>query len=94
MLKRERLPYAIQLVPWGLGFGRWYADLTNVANRDAQARLIAETIRDYKAGQPGCPVFLVAKSGGAGVAVKALELLDEDDRRARRAAGAGPVARL
>ena len=37
----------------------------------------------YKAGQPGCPVFLVAKSGGSGVAVKALELLDERDRRTR-----------
>ena len=43
------LPYAIQLFPWGHGFGRWHADLTNVANRDAKARLIAETIRRYKA---------------------------------------------
>ena len=78
LLKNKRPPYAIQIVPWGLGFGRWHADLTNVANRDAKARLIAEAIRLYKASQPECPVFLVAKSGGSGIAVKALELLDEE----------------
>src|SRR5438105_14930848 len=32
----ERLPYAVELFPWGHGFGRWYADLTDVANRDNQ----------------------------------------------------------
>ncbi len=78
MLKDRRPPHAIQIFPWGLGFGRWHADLTNAINRDPKARLIAETIRLYKASQPGCPVFVVAKSGGSGVAVKALELLDEE----------------
>jgi pimeloyl-ACP methyl ester carboxylesterase len=77
LLKKKRIPFAVDLVPWGLGFGRWYADLTNVDNRDRHARAIAEDIRQYKAGLPDCPVFLVAKSGGSGVAVKALELLDE-----------------
>ena len=33
---------------------------------------------DTRPSQPSDPVFLVAKSGGAGVAVKALELLDEE----------------
>ena len=78
VLKKRRPPYAIQIFPWGLGFGRWHADLTNIINRDAQARLFAESIRVHKASQSECPVFIVAKSGGAGVAVKALELLDED----------------
>ena len=78
VLKNRRPPYAIQIFAWGLGFGRWHADLTNIFNRDAQARLIAETIRLHKASQSGSPVFVVAKSGGAGVAVKALELLDEE----------------
>ena len=68
----------MQLFPWGLGFLRWHADLTNVANRDANAGCIAEAIRLFKTNHPGCPVFMVAKSGGAGVAVKALELLDEE----------------
>jgi hypothetical protein len=77
LVKTKRLPYVVQVVPWGLGFGRWYADLTNVINRDTQARHVAETIRLYKLSRPTCPVFLVAKSGGSGVAIKALELLDE-----------------
>ena len=38
---------------------------------------MADVIRQFQAGHPGDPVFLVAKSGGAGIAVKALEQLDE-----------------
>jgi Serine aminopeptidase, S33 len=78
MLGNKRPPYSTRIFAWGLGFGRWYADLTNVANRDASARALAESIRLNKADQPECPVFLVAKSGGSGIVVKALELLDED----------------
>jgi hypothetical protein len=76
VLGAERLPYAIQLVPWGHGFGRWYADLTSAANRDAKARLIADTIKHFKTECPNDPIFIVAKSGGSGVVVKALEQLD------------------
>jgi hypothetical protein len=71
----ERLPYAIRVVPWGHGLGRWFSDLTNTANRDARASEVAAVIRRFRAWQPADPVFLVAKSGGAGVMVKALELL-------------------
>jgi hypothetical protein len=74
----ERLPYTVEYFPWGHGFGRWYADLSDVANRDFQAGRIADVIRQFQAGRPGNPVFLVAKSGGAGIAVKALERLNED----------------
>ena len=45
LLKNRQPRYTIHVFPWGLGFGRWHADLTNIINRDAQARLIAETIR-------------------------------------------------
>jgi hypothetical protein len=79
VLAAERLRYAIVLFPWGHGLGRWHADLTDHVNRDAKAQKIAETIRAYKASQPGNPVFLVAKSGGSGVVVKALELLDDQE---------------
>jgi hypothetical protein len=78
LIKTTRLPYTVQLVSWGLGFGRWYADLTDVGNRDANARIIADTIRRYRDSHPALPVFLVAKSGGSGVAVMALEWLDAD----------------
>jgi hypothetical protein len=78
VIRAERLAHAVELFPWGHGFGRWYADLTDVANRDQQARLVAEAVQRHRADQPGIPVFLVAKSGGAGVVVKALELLDDE----------------
>jgi hypothetical protein len=77
VLAAEHLPYAVRLFPWGHGFGRWYADLTSASNRDAKAALVAETITRYKTEWPESPVFLVAKSGGSGVVVKALELLDD-----------------
>jgi len=77
VLGAERLPYAIQLFPWGHGLGRWFADLTNAANRDVKARLLADIVERHNTDWPGDPVFLVAKSGGSGVVVKALELLGE-----------------
>ena len=78
VLGAERVPYAIQVLAWGHGLGRWHADLTDVGNRDAKAQSVADTVRRYKDDRPGDPVFLVAKSGGAGVVVKALELLDHE----------------
>jgi alpha-beta hydrolase superfamily lysophospholipase len=77
VLRAERLPYVVQLFRWGHGWGRWHADLTDAVNRDTKAQLVAETIRQFKIVQPSCPVYIVAKSGGSGVAVKALELLGE-----------------
>jgi hypothetical protein len=76
VLGAERLPYALQVVPWGHGLGRWHADLTDVAHRDAQARALAEMIRAHNTERPSIPIFLVAKSGGSGIAVKALEFLE------------------
>jgi hypothetical protein len=77
VLAAEKLPYAVEIFSWGHGFGRWLADLSDVGNRDEKASLLAESVRQYKAERPMDPIYLVAKSGGAGVVVKALELLDE-----------------
>jgi hypothetical protein len=73
----QRLPFVVKVVPWGHGWGRWHADLTRTANRDAWARDMADEVTGFR-NRPGgaeAPVCLVAKSGGSGVAVKALELL-------------------
>lgn len=42
VLAAEKLPYAVEVFAWGHGFGRWFADLTDTANRDEKARLLAE----------------------------------------------------
>src|SRR4051794_38824930 len=73
----QKLPYVVKVIPWGHGLGRWHADLTNALNRDAKARLISEEVRAFRARNTGAPVFLVGKSGGTGVVVKALEALGE-----------------
>ncbi len=78
-VKAARLPYAVEVIVWGHGFGRWYSDLSDVPHLDRQAERVALSIRAFRADHPGRPVFLVGKSGGAGVAVKVLERLDDDD---------------
>ena len=77
VLAAERLPYAVKI-----SLGPRIRPLARRPDRcrptaTAKAGEIAETIRAFQAEQPGDPVFLVAKSGGAGIVVKALELLDE-----------------
>ena len=76
VLGAAKLPHVVEFVPWGHGRGRWLADLTDVANRDSHATLLAQNVRRYKTERPLDPIYLVAKSGGSGVVVKALELLD------------------
>ena len=77
----KKLPLTVKVVPWGHGWGRWHRDLTHVANRDAQARRVAAEVSVFRAthgeGDNRQPVYLVGKSGGTGVVVKALELLPE-----------------
>lgn len=74
----ERLPYRVELFRWSHGLGRWFADLTDTANCDRGARLLAEAVRRFRADSPGEPVFLVGKSGGAGIVVRALEQLEQN----------------
>jgi hypothetical protein len=78
VMAAEGLNYAIHVFPWGHGFGRWFADLTDVSNRDLKAALLADEVRQFRASRPDNPVFLIAKSGGCGVVVKTLEQLEEE----------------
>jgi pimeloyl-ACP methyl ester carboxylesterase len=73
-----QLPYVVRVVPWGHRFGSWHADLTHVENRDAWARAMADEVLAFRAAHPEAPVFVIGKSGGTGVAVKALEHLPEN----------------
>ncbi len=62
-------------VRWGHGFGRWFADLTDVTNHQVQSRAIVATVLERREVDPLKPVYLVGKSGGAWIVVKALEEL-------------------
>jgi pimeloyl-ACP methyl ester carboxylesterase len=64
-------------IRWGHGFGRWFADLTDVDNHQARSLEIVEMVRDRIDREPSKPVFLVGKSGGTWIVIKALEALPE-----------------
>ena len=68
-----RLPAPIEVVSWGHGFGRWYRDLSDLEHLDGQAVRVAARVAEFRATRPGEPVFLVGKSGGGGLVVRALE---------------------
>ena len=64
-------------VRWSHGFGHWHADLTDVANHEAQSRWLADEVRGWIDRGPSGPVYLVGKSGGTWIVVKAMEELPE-----------------
>lgn len=72
-----RLPLEVRTVRWGHGVGRWLADLTRSDNVARHAGQMAEQVREFLGRHPEGPVFLVGKSGGAGVVLRALEGLPE-----------------
>ena len=68
VLRTEKWPYQVEIFPWGHGFLRWHADLTNAPNRDTQARLMAERVRNSRrasAGSylPGCQIGGIGRGG-------------------------------
>jgi len=73
----EGFPHEVRILNWGHGFGRWHADLTNVPNHEAQAAIIAAELAVLREQRAGAPAFLVGKSGGTGLVVRALEALPE-----------------
>lgn len=67
--------HEVRIVPWGHGFGRWHRDLTNVENHRLWAAKMVVDVAEFKEQKPDAPVYIVGKSGGTGVAVRALELM-------------------
>lgn len=72
----QRLPYAVEHFRWGTGYGRLLSDLTNRANIEAKAEELSEAINRYRLGNEGHKIFVIAKSAGTAVALKALANLE------------------
>lgn len=68
----------VRVMDWGHGLWRWHADLTSVHRHTEQAKRLAEWVTSWKAQHPTRPVYLVGKSGGTGIVVRALEQLPAD----------------
>jgi hypothetical protein len=73
------LPHAVEDFYWSLGWGRVLADLSDVEHHRAAAARLVHRIREYRRDYPGRPVHLIGFSGGTGLAVYALEMLEEGE---------------
>lgn len=72
MFADAEVPHETRHFQWSHGFGRWHADLTNDENLIRKGSELADAIMEYRVRKPGRPVFIVAKSGGTAVALRAL----------------------
>jgi pimeloyl-ACP methyl ester carboxylesterase len=78
-LQAGGVPGAIRVFNWGLPFPSGYlANLTRIDRNRRRAVDMACEICAYQDAFPGRPVHLVAQSGGAGIAVFAVEALPAD----------------
>ncbi len=70
---------ATEIFCWGTGAGffDWYRHLSDRGRNREQAHDLARMILRYQAAFPGRPVHLIAHSGGAGIALVAVEALPE-----------------
>jgi Serine aminopeptidase, S33 len=74
-LRRAGVQHDVREFVWTHGKGRPFTDLRDTVHLRRKAEELADLIRLLKAENPNCPIFLLAKSGGAGLGLKAAELL-------------------
>ena len=73
------LPGAVRVFNWGLPFpGGYFANLTRIDRNRRRAQDLANEIVAYQDEFPGCPIHIVAHSGGCGIALFAAEALPPD----------------
>ena len=74
-LARANVPSAIEMYDWTEGKWRLISNLRGLTRNRREARNIAAKIVAYQDRYPGRPVHVIGYSGGAGMAVMALEVL-------------------
>ena len=74
-LPRVGIKHEIREFVWTHGWGRVFKDLQDTRHLSKKAEELARIIRRFNDEHPERPVFLLAKSGGTGLALAAAELL-------------------
>lgn len=77
-LPRAGVLHEVRNVVWTHGRGRILKDLQDREHLLAMAGWLAGEVRRLQAAEPGRPVYFLARSGGAGVALAAAETLPPD----------------
>ncbi len=77
VLNRRNLPLELHHLKWGHGVGRWHRDLTRTGNVERRSAEAAEVLLQYREQYKDLPIYLIGKSGGSGVVVRALERLPQ-----------------
>jgi pimeloyl-ACP methyl ester carboxylesterase len=77
ILIESGVPHDIRQFHWSHGFGRWHADLTDDENLRRKGSALADAIMDVHVREIGRPVYLVARSGGTALVLRALAELPE-----------------
>lgn len=78
-LKRGGVRGAVEIFDWTTRAGPfgWFNHLTNEVHHQVQSMRLARHIVRYQRKHPTKPIFIVAHSGGAGIALGALEALPD-----------------
>jgi pimeloyl-ACP methyl ester carboxylesterase len=79
VLKRSlaELPYEVQTFRWGTGYMRIISDLTNRENIQRKSDELTHSIQQYKIKNETHRIYVIAKSAGTVVALRALSQLPE-----------------
>lgn len=73
--KQVGLPHEIHHFKWPHGTGHFLRDLQDTQHVLKKADELAAFIKDYRAKHPNRPIYIVAKSGGTGLVLFALQAL-------------------
>jgi len=71
------LPHEVRDFVWTHGRGQLFRDLQDFRHTQKKAKELADLIREERARDPDRRIYIVAKSGGAGIALQAAEELPE-----------------
>jgi hypothetical protein len=75
VLPKAGLPHEVRSFIWTHGRGKMFKDLQDYRYLQRKATLLAEEILAQKKDYPDRPIYMMAKSGGCGIALAAAELL-------------------
>ncbi len=77
-LPRAGVKHEIREFVWTHGWGQLFKDLQDTPHLRKKAEELATIIRKLKAEKPDRPIYLLAKSGGTGLALATAALLPEE----------------